>query len=228
MRGWLVAAAALLLLLALAVVAEAPATLVDRQLDASTHGRLRIAEAAGTVWNGSGALVVLPYGSHIPVSWHIDALPLLRSRLKGTLGENWAPPATTQRPAFDLGSDDFSVRGMAFALPAEALLRATDAPAVISGAGGTIDLRADAFAMSRGAFDGGFVAALAGTRACRVRGRTRASRSVTYASKGPEAGNRPGRRGQQRRRRCRHRRNLERFCQRRDQRRDAIEAARGP
>lgn len=154
MRPLLVVAAAACLLAA-AVAVEAPATLVDRQLDALTHGRLRVAEAMGTIWNGSGTLIVLPYAARVPVLWHIDALPLLRSRLSGTLGRD---PTESQQAVFDLGSDDFAVRGFAMALPAEALLRATDAPAVISAAGGTVDLRADAFAMRRGGFEGGFIA----------------------------------------------------------------------
>ncbi len=43
-------------------------------------------------------------------------------------------------------------------LPAEALLRAGDAPSLLSAAGGMVTLRADAFAMHRGMFDGGFIA----------------------------------------------------------------------
>jgi general secretion pathway protein N len=152
MRSWLAVAAGVLLL-AIAVASEAPASLVDRQLDAMSEGRLRIADAAGTIWNGSGALVVLPYGARVPVDWHIDALPLLRSRLSGSLGSATSPP-----PTFDIGPDDFQVRGLSVTLPAEALLRVGNAPSLLSIAGGLVNLRSDAFAMHRGAFDGGFVA----------------------------------------------------------------------
>jgi general secretion pathway protein N len=157
-RSLLVVAAAACLLAA-AVAVEAPATLVDRQLDALTGGRLRVADAAGTIWNGSGALILLPYGARVPVLWHLDALPLLRSRLSGTLGRdpNESPQATFA--TFDLGFDDFALRRFAFAFPAEALLRATEAPAAIAAAaGGTVDVRVDAFAMRRGVFEGGFIA----------------------------------------------------------------------
>jgi hypothetical protein len=154
MRSLLVVAAAGCLLAA-ALAAEAPATLVDRELDSLTRGRLRVTDAAGTIWNGSGALVLLPYNARIPVRWHIDALPLLRSRLSGTLG----PDLMESSPAlFDLSADDSVVKRLAIAFPAEALLRATDAPALITAAGGTVEVRADAFAMRRRAFDGGFVA----------------------------------------------------------------------
>lgn len=155
MRAWLVVAAGALLLLT-AVAVEAPAVLVDRQLDALTGGRLRIADAAGTLWNGSGALVLLPNGARIPVLWHLDALPLLRSRLSGTLGHDPTQSAESQS-TFDVGADDFAVRRLAVALPAEALLRASDAPVFVTGAGGTVELRSDAFAMHRGVFEGNLV-----------------------------------------------------------------------
>ena len=154
MRSLLVVAATACLLAA-AVAAEAPATLVDRQLDSLTRGRLRVADAAGTIWNGSGALILLPYTARVPVQWHIDALPLLRSRLSGTLAHD---ATESSHSTFDLGSDDFAVRRFAIAFPAEALLRATDAPAAVTAAGGIVDFRADAFAMRRGLFEGGFIA----------------------------------------------------------------------
>jgi general secretion pathway protein N len=154
MRSLLVVAAATCILAA-AVAIEAPATLVDRQLDSLTGGRMRVADAAGTIWNGSGALILLPYAARVPVQWHIDALPLLRSRLSGTLSRD---PTEVPQATFDLGSDDFAVRRFAIAFPAEALLRATDAPAAVAAAGGIVDLRADAFAMRRGLFEGGFTA----------------------------------------------------------------------
>jgi general secretion pathway protein N len=154
MRSLLVVAAAACMLAA-AVAVEAPATLVDRQLDSLTGGRLRVADAAGTIWNGSGTLILLPYAARVPVQWHLDTLPLLRSRLSGTL----ASDATgSSQATFDAGSDDFAVRRFAIAFPAEALLRATAAPAAVTAAGGVVDLRADAFAMRRGLFEGGFIA----------------------------------------------------------------------
>jgi hypothetical protein len=75
--------------------------------------------------------------------------------LSGTLARN---PTEPLQATFDLGSDDFAVRRFAIAFPAEALLRAADAPAAVTAAGGTVDLRADAFAMRRGMFEGGFIA----------------------------------------------------------------------
>ena len=89
------AIAAALLLLAIAVAATAPATLVDARVSALSGGRLRIADAAGTLWNGSGDLVVLPRGTRRAMAWHVDAWPLLVGELRGTLrtGGNEALPA---------------------------------------------------------------------------------------------------------------------------------------
>jgi Type II secretion system (T2SS), protein N len=175
MRSWLVVAGGALLLAA-AVAAEAPATLVDHRIDALTHGRVRVADVAGTVWNGSGTLVVLPYGSRLPMLWHIDALPLLRSRLRGTfdssrmLGADALQAPSIPQSTFDLSSDDFAVRGLALTLPAEAILRAAEAPAIVTGAGGMVEIRTDTFALRRGVFEGVFVvrwqgASLPGLRA---------------------------------------------------------------
>jgi len=154
MRPLMIGAATACLLTA-AVAVEAPATLADRQLDTLTHGRLRVADASGTIWNGSGALTLLPYAARVPVAWHIDALPLLRSRLNGTLGADTTEAAQAR---FDLSAEDFAVQRFAMALPAEALLRAGGAPAVITAAGGMVDVKVDAFAMRRGIFEGGFIA----------------------------------------------------------------------
>lgn len=154
MRSLLIVAAAACLLAA-AIAVEAPATLADRQLDMLTHGRLRVAGATGTIWNGSGELTLLPYAARVPVVWHIDALPLLRSRLNGTLGAD-TPEASQTR--FSLSSEDFALNRFAMALPADALLRGGAAPAVITAAGGLVDIKVDALAMREGIFDGGFVA----------------------------------------------------------------------
>ncbi len=153
MRSAFVVAAAVCLLLA-AIAAEAPATLVDRRLDELSGGRLRVADASGTIWNGSGALILLPSAARVPVLWHLDALPLLRGHLSGTLGRD---TSEMPRAAFDVGSEDFAIRRFNVAAPAEALLRASGAPSMIAAAGGTVDMRGDEFAMRRGAFDGGFV-----------------------------------------------------------------------
>jgi general secretion pathway protein N len=153
MRFALLVAAAVCLL-ATAVAMEAPATLVDREVNTLTGGRLRVADATGTLWNGAGTLILLPYAARVPVRWHIDALPLLRAHLSGTLGRD---TAEAPQSAFDLGSDDFAIHRFTLAVPAEALFRAGGVPSVIAAAGGSVDIRADDFAMRHGLFTGGFI-----------------------------------------------------------------------
>ncbi len=153
MRSALVVAAAVCLLLA-AVAMEAPATLADQRLDGLSGGRLRLADASGTIWNGSGALVLLPSGARVPVAWNVDMLPLLRGHVSGDFGRDGSE---VPRAAFDVASGDFAIRRFNLALPAEALLRSSGAPSLIAAAGGTLDIRADEFVMHSGAFGGGFV-----------------------------------------------------------------------
>src|SRR5437763_13696886 len=110
----LIAAAACLLAAAIAI--EAPASLIDQQIAEITHGRLRVGDTAGTIWNGSGTLILLPYNARMPVHWHIDALPLLRMRLTGTFVRNSLEGAADSPPGtFDLSADDFAVNRLAVA-----------------------------------------------------------------------------------------------------------------
>ena len=131
----LVAGAALLMV---ALLIMAPATLIDGRLDVLSAGRLRLANASGTVWNGAGDLRVLPGDMGIPLYWHIDAWPLLRGELRGTLSrdDDAAAPAT-----FSLSAREATLRNVVMALPAGALLRAAGAPAALATAGGNVGVR---------------------------------------------------------------------------------------
>src|SRR5207302_5496402 len=122
-------------LLALALVIEAPATLVDGRVEALSSGRVRVANATGTIWNGSGEISLPAAGVRIPVAWSIDAVPVLWGELRGTISQSGGPPA-----AFDLGRDRYVLRNLALALPAESVLRATDSPPSMAGAGGAIEM----------------------------------------------------------------------------------------
>lgn len=57
MRTWLFAAFAVAFYLG-ALIAEAPASLIDLALDRVSEGRLRLTAARGTVWSGGGALEI--------------------------------------------------------------------------------------------------------------------------------------------------------------------------
>jgi general secretion pathway protein N len=135
MRGWLVIGAGAILLAA-ALAIEAPASLVDRRVADLTDGRIRIAAATGTVWNGSGELALLPDGARIPIAWRLEPIPLLRGGLAGSLS---AGDAT--RPAtFTVEREDFIVHDFAIALPATSVLRTAGVPDALTNAGGTLVL----------------------------------------------------------------------------------------
>ena len=122
----------------LALVVTAPASLIDGRLEALSAGRLRMASASGTLWSGAGEIRVMAGTSGIPVSWRIDALPILWGELRGTLsGTDDATPGSS----FSLSAREISVRNVALALPAGALLRAAGAPSALATAGGNVGLR---------------------------------------------------------------------------------------
>jgi len=137
------------LFLALALAIGAPATLADARLNSLSGGRLRLVDARGTLWNGSGALWLPPGFATARIDWHIDAWPLLWGELHGSFrGESAAEP----RGSFALGSGGFALRDVVLALPADVLLRAVAEP--LAAGGGTIGLRIDALTWRGNAVDG--------------------------------------------------------------------------
>lgn len=135
--------------LALALVILAPATLVDDRVSALTGGRLRIANASGTVWSGAGDVSAPAANLRIPVAWRIERLPLLWAELRGTVSEPGNPPV-----AFVIGRDRYDVRNVTLSLPAAMLLRALGAPAVIADAGGLIDVHVERLSKAHEALEG--------------------------------------------------------------------------
>jgi hypothetical protein len=135
--------------LGLALAILAPATLVDNRVDAMTAGRVRISNATGTVWNGAGDLRVPAGDLRVPVVWQIERLPLLRAEVRGTVSEQGNVPV-----AFDIGRDRYDVRNLTLSLPADALLRAIGAPAVIGDAGGRVDVHVERLSRQHEALDG--------------------------------------------------------------------------
>lgn len=68
----------LLLLLVAAFLAFAPASLADARLAAATSGRLRLADATGTVWHGAGVLTDAHGMWRLPLAWRASPLAALR------------------------------------------------------------------------------------------------------------------------------------------------------
>jgi len=69
----------------LALIATAPATLLDARLHDASGGRLRLAEARGTLWSGSGQLEVRDErgraGLAKPLAWRFLPADLARARI---------------------------------------------------------------------------------------------------------------------------------------------------
>jgi general secretion pathway protein N len=124
-----------LLLLVVAVVALAPARLVDAQLVQATDGRLRLADAAGTVWRGDGVVTDARGALRLPVTWQLSPLALL----KGT-----AALDVTPQGEIVAAGDGVSLRNVRIDVPARAL-DALATRGITAAFGGDLRLDAAAF-----------------------------------------------------------------------------------
>lgn len=83
-RWWLIGVGLVAYALALAVTA--PATLIDARLAQASAGRLRLAEASGTVWSGTGEIEIRDAnrssGVAKSMAWRIRPAYLLRGKLQ--------------------------------------------------------------------------------------------------------------------------------------------------
>ena len=68
----------LFVLIVAAFAALAPASLADSRLDAATGGRVRLADATGTLWRGVGVLTDARGAWRLPVAWRASPLAALR------------------------------------------------------------------------------------------------------------------------------------------------------
>jgi general secretion pathway protein N len=109
----------LLIVAAVALVALAPATWLDRRIAAASAGALRLSDAEGTVWRGRGALGDTRGTWRIPVVWRISPLPLLRGTVDIELGSSADPDAG--RGQLLLENDSAELRNVALRVPASAL-----------------------------------------------------------------------------------------------------------
>jgi general secretion pathway protein N len=131
-----------------------PATLVDRRLDAASAGKVRLADAAGTLWRGRGVITDAAGTWRVPVAWGIP-----RSRLVRGVHEVVLQPvdgAATPQGTVELVNDGIAMRNVVVEVPAQALasvLPARGLPVF----GGTIAISSPAFAWnaagSSGALD---------------------------------------------------------------------------
>lgn len=122
MKRWHLAAIGLTFY-ALAIIATAPATLIDTGLQRISHGKLRLAEAQGTLWSGSGQVEVRdPIGrSGVAknIAWQIQPESLLRGHLDCQI--NWgrtakAFPLTISLSKVELANADVDLPATALGL----------------------------------------------------------------------------------------------------------------
>ena len=89
MKRWQLIAIGLIVY-TVAIVATAPATLIDARLQQASQGRLRLAEAHGTLWSGSGQIEVRDSAGRIGIAknlaWRFLPESLLRGRLVCEVG----------------------------------------------------------------------------------------------------------------------------------------------
>lgn len=101
---------------AVALVAAAPATLVDAALQRATDGRLRVAEARGTLWSGAGQIEIRDAGGSAgvarSVTWRVVPESLLRGQLVCDIGLEQAQqhfPVTISPSRVELANADINL-----------------------------------------------------------------------------------------------------------------------
>jgi general secretion pathway protein N len=99
-----------------AVIATAPATLIDARLQHASHGSFRLAEARGTLWSGSGQIEVRDSAGRIGVAkslaWRFLPESLLRGRLVCEVGLDQSAkrfPVTISLSRIEVANADVSL-----------------------------------------------------------------------------------------------------------------------
>ncbi len=108
---------------ALALIATAPATLIDASLQRATEGRLRLAEAQGTLWSGTGLLEIRDTDGRSGVArhlvWRVAPASLLRGHLVYVVGLGQSTPhfpVTISLSRIELANADITLPAMVLGL----------------------------------------------------------------------------------------------------------------
>ena len=138
---------------ALALVALAPATWVDAGLQRASDGRLRLAEARGTLWSGSGRIEIRDTGGRTGVAgnlaWRVAPESLVRGRLVCDVALEQAArrfPVTLSLSRFELANADITLPAAALGLGLPEL-----APLELTG---EVQLKVSSLSIERGAARG--------------------------------------------------------------------------
>jgi general secretion pathway protein N len=108
---------------ALGLIATAPASLIDAGLQQATEGRLRLAEAQGTLWSGTGQIEMRDRmhrsGVAKSVTWRVRPAYLLRGQLRCEVGLDLAAkrfPVTISLARIEVADADINLPAAALGL----------------------------------------------------------------------------------------------------------------
>lgn len=131
------------------LVASAPAVLLDATLNRASAGRLRLALAEGTLWNGRGRLAVSDSSASLsPITrlhWAFDPGALAGARLRWQLAIDDGAPAT-----LEIGPGGVALQRLSVQLPPAAALAVVPHALARAGWRGVLDLRVSALACGWG------------------------------------------------------------------------------
>ncbi len=108
---------------ALGLIATAPATLIDASLEQASTGGLRLAEASGTLWSGSGQIEMRDANRRTGIAksivWRIRPAYLLRGQLRYEVALDNATkrfPVTVSRSRIEVADADINLPAAALGL----------------------------------------------------------------------------------------------------------------
>jgi general secretion pathway protein N len=197
--GWVVASLLGLALSLATIVGWAPAGVADWGLDRLTAGRLRLANASGTLWSGTGKVVLVDVGEAggqegdareilqglvLPgrFSWTVNPWPLLLGIVDARLGLDGMPQPLRLSGSFN----ELHGSATAMSLPAVDLGR-LGSPWNTIRPSAAINLRWDDFTLRRGQFQGKMFVELRDVTSAMTPVRPLGSYKVDVASAGPQA-----------------------------------------
>jgi len=162
-RAWIVAILGGLLATFVTATALAPAQWADHAVQRLSRGHVELAEATGTIWNGSATLVLASGGSGDrervslpdPLSWHLSPWSLLFGTVELTLRHPSALDAPLRLNAYVDGR--LQLGSATLTLPA-AILAGLGAPWNTVRPGGLISLHTDGVEFARGQCRGSLTA----------------------------------------------------------------------
>jgi Type II secretion system (T2SS), protein N len=143
------------------VIAFLPASLIDGRIASMTQGKVRLADAAGTVWDGRGILTDGAGTWRLPLGWTISRADVLRGVHAVALHP--VDGASIPSGTVEVVDNGVRVRALQVELPAQAIFGALPMrpmPAF----GGTIAVAASDLAWNQEAHTGGLEAHWRGAR----------------------------------------------------------------